>query len=67
MSTRKRAAAPPVRLSVRLDAAVLARVDALTTRFSVPWRKATRSDIVRILIDRGLSVVEKPSKARGGR
>ena len=37
-------------VSVRLGTETIARVDALATRFSSPYRPATRSDVLRALI-----------------
>lgn len=43
-----------IHVSVRLDEATMARVDALRPHFSTHWRSATRSDILRVLIRVGL-------------
>jgi len=58
-------------VSVRLDPAILARIDALVPAFSTKWRTAFRSDVVRALILDGLRLAEaraKPSKSakKGG-
>ena len=46
-------------VSIRLDEATLARVDALASEFSTEWRGATRSDILRALIQRALELYER--------
>ncbi len=57
-------------VSVRLDGETLARVDALAPAFSKEWRRATRSDVLRILILDALPRFEQaggpapPNKAR---
>jgi hypothetical protein len=58
---RKPAEAPlvPHHVAVRLDAEILSRVDALGPVYSQPWRKATRSDLLRLLVLAGLDVEEK--------
>ena len=42
----------------RIDPAILARVEALGPRYTRPWRKATRSDLLRICILAGLDALE---------
>ena len=62
---------PKDHVAVRLDNATLVRVDALREVLTTPWREATRSDILRALILKGLeqlehehkSVLGKPKKA----
>jgi Arc/MetJ-type ribon-helix-helix transcriptional regulator len=45
-------------VSVRLDADTLARVEALIPLVQVEGRTATRSDVVRALVLRGLDLQE---------
>ena len=59
-STDRRAPQPAlVHFSVRLDAKIVARLDALALRYRRPWRKPTRSDLLRIVILAGLVLEEK--------
>jgi len=57
-------------VSVRLDKAILARIDGLAPAFSTTWHAASRSDVVRALILDGLRVAEqtraKPRKSAPG-
>ena len=46
-------------VSIRLDEATMARVDALVPQFSSEWRRATRSDVLRALIVVALSHYER--------
>ena len=46
-------------VALRLSADTLAGVDALVPRFSTKARDATRSEILRVLIDVGLKSVEQ--------
>lgn len=46
-------------VSIRLDDATLARVDALAPRYTQPWRVPTRSDLLRVVILAGLAVEEQ--------
>jgi hypothetical protein len=48
-----------IHVSVRLDDGTMARVDALAVKFSVEWRTATRSDILRALIHTALELYER--------
>ena len=48
---------------MRIDAETMARVDALMPRFSIPGRLATRSDVMRALILRGLESYEAAQRA----
>ena len=50
-------------VALRLKLEQVTRIDAQIPRFSTPWRKATRSDVVRALVLEGLSAAEK--KAQG--
>lgn len=50
--------ASPHHVSVRLDDALLARIDALRTKLSTPWHEATRSDVLRALVKLGLDAAE---------
>ena len=71
MTRRKPLEAPPGLLAhhvaVRLDAEILARVDALEPRYSQPWRKATRSDLLRVLVLAGLDALGAPPRRKRGR
>ena len=53
---------PTYHVSVRLDTAMMARVDALGPQFSTKWRTASRSDILRGLILDALERFEKPAR-----
>lgn len=53
-------------VSVRLDAATMARVDALAPMFSTKWRVSTRSDILRGLILTALDLFEQGEAPREG-
>ncbi len=44
---------------VKLDDATLARVRAVQARLSSPWRDATLSDTLRLLVLRSLALVEE--------
>ena len=46
-------------VALRLSTDILAGVDALVPRFSTKARDATRSEILRVLIDAGLESVEQ--------
>ena len=46
-------------LAVRLDKAMLSRLDAFKDVLTTPWHEATRSDILRALILRGLESLEQ--------
>ncbi len=50
-------------VSVRLDSATMARVDAMAPAFSTEWRRATRSDILRGLILASLDRFEQAAAA----
>jgi hypothetical protein len=52
-------AAKPDHISTRVSADAIARIDALIPHFSTPWRRATRSEILRYLMLQGLGVEEK--------
>lgn len=58
-------------VSIRLDEATMARIDALGDVFSTEWHVATRSDILRALIllsleryERELGLVRASAEAR---
>ncbi len=60
-------------LSVRIEGAVLVRLDALLPSLSTPWYRAKRSDAIRFILAAGLPIVEaqhattkRPRKPRGG-
>jgi hypothetical protein len=46
-------------VAFRIDAKTRARLEAIRQEFSTPWRKATFSDILRLVTRVGLEVVEK--------
>ena len=46
-------------VAVRLDSETLARIDAITALLDTEWRDATRSDVLRLLILKGLEHFEK--------
>jgi len=50
-------------VAVRLDNETLARIDAIRALLDTEWRDATRSDVLRLLILKGLEHFEK--KHRG--
>lgn len=60
-------------VAVRLDAAIIARLDALLPLYELPGRQATRSDGLRAVILAGLDVEErraallKPPPGEAGR
>ncbi len=58
MSKSKRAPAKE-HVSIPMDKADIARLDALTDRFSAPWHKGTRSDVVRALLTQELERAEQ--------
>lgn len=51
------------RVTTRLDASMIGRVDALIPALSTPWREANRSDALRKLILSGLLAEEKARTA----
>lgn len=50
--------APAEHVAVRLDAEVIARLDALIPAFTTEWLEANRSHVLRAVIMRGLPQVE---------
>ncbi len=46
-------------VAFRIDAKTRARLEAIRREFSTPWRKATFSDILRLVTRVGLEVVEE--------
>lgn len=60
-------------VAVRLEPEAVARVDALIPRFTTPWRRATRSEVLRACILDALERFEVQEKAdakpakKGGR
>jgi hypothetical protein len=48
-----------IHVSVRLDDGTMARVDALAVKVSTEWHSATRSDILRALINHALDLYER--------
>lgn len=61
--TRKQTA----HVSGRLDKELLARLDALIPNFSTPFRRATRSDVLRALLLAGLPAIEREAKSATNR
>jgi hypothetical protein len=49
----------PTHVAVRLDKAVVARVDARAPRLSEPWGDATRSEVLRALLLTALADAEQ--------
>ncbi len=66
MGAKLKGASPGVVVSFRLDAELLARVDAEAERMrlAVPWAKVVRTDAVRKLLGEALDRAEKGGKAR---
>jgi hypothetical protein len=61
----RRSLIPPAEhVAVRLDAEVVARIDAFIPEMSTSWRKATRSDAVRKVILAGLAALEAEARLR---
>jgi hypothetical protein len=50
-------------VAVRLDNETLLRIDAIRTLLDTEWRDATRSDVLRLLILKGLDHFEKKHRA----
>ena len=50
-------------VAVRLDNETLARIDAIRTLLDTEWRDATRSDVLRLLILKGLEHFEKKHRS----
>lgn len=51
-------------VAVRLDAATIARLDALLGLYALPGRQATRSDGLRAVILAGLEIEERRARER---
>jgi hypothetical protein len=60
-------------VAVRLSDETIARIDALIPRYSAPWHRATRSDILRALVlealehterSGGLALAPRPARRR---
>lgn len=51
-------------VALRLDPALIARIDALIPLLSTEWRKARRSDVLRKVILSGLPVLEETRPRR---
>lgn len=66
MGAKLKGASPGVVVSFRLDAELLARVDAEVERMKVtaPWANVGRTDAVRKLLGEALERSEKAGKAR---
>jgi hypothetical protein len=65
MSKTKKPGEPTETIAVVMKVTDIARLDALRSRFSAAWHKATRSDVVRGLLLPALDAAEKqlPSPA----
>jgi predicted transcriptional regulator len=50
---------PTVQTAVRLDAEVVARLDAIAAKMSRPGLEVTRTDALRIALMTGLEKIEK--------
>ena len=60
MTTKKRSTKKPTEhVAVRLKPEDVARIDAQIPRLSTPWLEATRSDVLRAALFKGLAVMEK--------
>jgi len=59
----RRAREPTAHVNVRLARSYVARIEALRPRYSRPWHKATRSDVLRVLILRGLDAIEEQQQS----
>jgi predicted transcriptional regulator len=53
---------PSVAVGLRVDDALLARLDALAAQLSRPGAEVTRSDALRLLIGKGLDAIERGTK-----
>jgi len=59
------ASGPALHVAVRLEPAVVARIDALRDELSTDWHTAKRSDVLRAVIARGLPAVEADPSGGG--
>jgi len=50
---------PTVQTAVRLEAVVIARLDAIATKMCRPGLEVTRTDALRIALMTGIEVIEK--------
>jgi hypothetical protein len=58
----------PHHVAVRIDAELLARIDALVDGLSSRWHRATRSDALRLVMIEGLRTIEaRKAHKKGGR
>lgn len=66
MGAKPKGTGPGLLVSFRLDADLLARVDAQAERMqaAAPWAKVSRTDAVRWLLLEGLAGVERTPKAK---
>jgi hypothetical protein len=53
---------PGCHVAMRLSAVQLVRVDALIPSLSTPWFTASRSDVLRALVETGLPILENAEK-----
>jgi hypothetical protein len=60
-------AQPKQHVAVRLSPELVARLDALIPRLSTEWHEATRSDVLRALLLKGLGAVEADPGSLDGR
>jgi predicted DNA-binding protein len=59
------AARPPtVPLGVRVPVALADRLDRLAETLSTPWHKLTRSEVIRVVLERGIESAEEEANAR---
>jgi hypothetical protein len=47
-----------IQIAVRIDADLLARIDAMVAKLSTDWRQASRSDVIRALCIKALPLLE---------
>ena len=54
---------PSTTVGVRIPASMLAKLDALAEAWSTPGFAATRSDVLRVLVTKGLTAMAPPAGA----
>ena len=59
LMTPKKESPDKVQVAVRLDADVVARLDAVAAKLSRPGLELTRADAIRIALETGLRSIEK--------
>jgi hypothetical protein len=55
---------PTVQVGVRVPKSLSDRLDALAERLSRPWHDASRSEALRLALERGLDAVESEMSGR---